>query len=162
VQDEARAADQSAGGLKAVLAHPERELAEAREREAATTEILKIISSSPGNLQPVFDAIAQSAARLLRAHSANVTRIVGDEIHLAAFTAGSEEAIKAVQASFPSPMSSTSETIATAPMIAADALNSCQRLNPIVNPPKLHPRSGSARPAPFFQISAHRCEHCKS
>jgi two-component system, NtrC family, sensor kinase len=107
VQDEARAADQSAGGLKAVLAHPERELAEAREREAATTEILKIISSSPGNLQPVFDAIAQSAARLLRAHSANVTRIVGDEIHLAAFTAGSEEAIEAVQASFPSPMSSS-------------------------------------------------------
>jgi len=84
-----------------------RELKEAREREAATAEILNIISSSRGNLDPVFDAIAQSAARLLDAHSAAVARVVGQEIQLAACTSGSEEALKAVQASFPSPVYSS-------------------------------------------------------
>ena len=41
-----------------------RELAEARRREGATTEILHIIGSSPTNLQPVFEAIVAHAARL--------------------------------------------------------------------------------------------------
>src|SRR5512144_431988 len=90
MQNQRRKADQPVAELKTALAQSERELAEAREREAATANILKIISSSPGNLQPVFDAIAQSAARLLGAHSAAVTRVAGDDIHLAAFTSGSE------------------------------------------------------------------------
>jgi GAF domain-containing protein len=83
------------------------ELSEALDRHTATAEILKVIASSPTDVQPVFDAIAQSAMRLFGAQSATVTRVVGDEIHLAALTAGSEEGIAAVRSSFPSALSSS-------------------------------------------------------
>ena len=39
-------------------------LAESREHQAATSDILRGISSSPADVQPVFDAIVRSAARL--------------------------------------------------------------------------------------------------
>src|SRR6266436_2186993 len=44
---------------------PSKDLKEAREQQAATAEILKVIASSPGNVQPVFDSIAASANRLI-------------------------------------------------------------------------------------------------
>jgi hypothetical protein len=74
---------------------------EALERQIATAEILKIIANSPTNVQPVFEAIAESAKRLLAGHSAAVTRVVGDMIHLAAYTAGTEAGNKALVSSFP-------------------------------------------------------------
>jgi hypothetical protein len=41
-----------------------RELSEARAQEAATAEVLRIISSAPGSLQPVFETILANATRL--------------------------------------------------------------------------------------------------
>src|SRR5271163_2976685 len=41
------------------------ELAAAREREAATAGILEVIASSPSDVQPVFNAVVQTAVRLL-------------------------------------------------------------------------------------------------
>jgi class 3 adenylate cyclase/putative methionine-R-sulfoxide reductase with GAF domain len=46
------------------LAH---ELSEALERQTATSEVLNVISSSPGELDPVFNAILQNAARICQA-----------------------------------------------------------------------------------------------
>jgi GAF domain-containing protein len=81
------------------------ETREALERQTATADILKVIASSPNDVQPVFDAIAQSAKRLFDAHTAVVTRVVGDMLHLAAFTSGSGAGNMALQRSFPFPLS---------------------------------------------------------
>src|SRR6266487_3812148 len=66
----------------------QKRLKEARQREAdalnqqtATAEILRVISASPTDEQPVFDAIVQSARRLLSGHGSALTRIVGDVLH---------------------------------------------------------------------------------
>jgi len=75
------------------------------ERQAAMSDILKVIASSPDNVQPVFDAIAQSAKGLFAAHTAVVTRVIGDMIHLAAFTSGNPAGNEALQRSFPFPLS---------------------------------------------------------
>src|SRR5262245_14552891 len=41
-----------------------RELSEAREQQAATAEVLRIVSSSPGDLQPVFETMLANAVRI--------------------------------------------------------------------------------------------------
>jgi len=51
------------------------ELTEAREQQAATTEILRVISGSPMDLQGVFAAIAASAVRLCEANDAAIHRM---------------------------------------------------------------------------------------
>jgi len=65
---------------------PSKDLKEAREQQAATAEILKVIASSPDDVQPVFEAIASSANRLIGGFSTAVMRYDGDAVHLAAFT----------------------------------------------------------------------------
>src|SRR5436853_1143967 len=61
-----------------------RELTTALDTQTATSDILRVISRSQTDVQPVFDAIVSSAARLLGAFSGAVTRISGDRIELAA------------------------------------------------------------------------------
>jgi flagellar motor switch/type III secretory pathway protein FliN len=61
-----------------------RELAEACRREAATADILRVISRSPTDLQSVLDAVAKSAARLCEAETASVFRCDGDQLRLVA------------------------------------------------------------------------------
>jgi hypothetical protein len=81
-----------------------KELQEAREQQAAAAEILKVIASSPGDVQPVFDAIVVSAARLIGGFSAGVYRFVDDFVHLAATTTVSPAGDEVVRANFPRPI----------------------------------------------------------
>ncbi len=60
------------------------ETKEALERQTATAEILRVISASPTNVQPVLDAVAASAARLCKAADALINLRQGDVLRLAA------------------------------------------------------------------------------
>jgi len=62
----------------------ERELAEAREQQVATAEILKVISSTPTDLERVFAEIAASAARLCDAYDAVIRQVDGEVLRLVA------------------------------------------------------------------------------
>jgi len=56
-------------------------LTEALERQTATSEVLRAISGAPADVQPVFDAIADSAARLCAADLAGVFRVADGQVH---------------------------------------------------------------------------------
>src|SRR5467141_1429780 len=62
----------------------ERALSEALEQQTATAEILRVISSSPTDVQPVFDTIVANAVRLCRAHIGAVFQFDGELLHLVA------------------------------------------------------------------------------
>src|SRR5439155_12248848 len=69
------------------------ELQEARERQAATAEVLSLISDSPTGIQPVFDRIVKNAARLCQSVLSAVYRREGDQVHLVAHDQFSPESV---------------------------------------------------------------------
>ena len=80
-----------------------REITEALEQQTATSEILRVISQSPTDVQPVFDTIAEAALRLCRAHSANVVSFDGRQLQLAALASTTPEGADAVRRLYPRP-----------------------------------------------------------
>ncbi len=73
------------------------ELSEALEQQTATANVLKVISSSPTDVKPVFDAIVRSARDLGEANNANAFRFDGERIHFVTSTDESPEWRKLMQ-----------------------------------------------------------------
>src|SRR5262250_2197300 len=78
-----------------------RDLTTALETQTATSDILRVISRSQTDVQPVFDAILGSATRLLKSYSTGLTQVVGDRLDLAAFTNTDPTGDAFMQAHFP-------------------------------------------------------------
>src|SRR5712691_13446902 len=77
------------------------QVSESLEQQTATSEILGVISSSPSDLAPVFDTIAESAVRLCDVEASTVTRFDGEWVHLVAVYGSSPEGVDAVRRSYP-------------------------------------------------------------
>jgi class 3 adenylate cyclase len=60
------------------------ELTESLEQQTATSEVLQVISSSPGDVQPVFQAMLENAVSICDATFGNIYRWDGDALHLVA------------------------------------------------------------------------------
>jgi septal ring factor EnvC (AmiA/AmiB activator) len=60
------------------------QLVEALEEQTATSEVLRIISNSPTEIQPVLDAVGENAARLCDANNAVIFRLEDDLLRLVA------------------------------------------------------------------------------
>ena len=71
---------QTIAELRQELQDCKRQLTEALEQQTATSEILGVIASSPTDIQPVLDTIAQSAARVCGSDDATIRLIEGDTV----------------------------------------------------------------------------------
>jgi len=79
---------ESYAGLERKVEARTRELTESLEQQTATAEILRVISSSPTDIQPVLEAVVSSAARLLDVDHVQLLLVRGDVLELAAAHGG--------------------------------------------------------------------------
>jgi GAF domain-containing protein len=86
------------------------ETREALEQQTATAEVLRVISSSPTDVQPTFEAIAARATNLCDAISGGVFRFDGSLIHLVAQYGWTSSELEIIRRVFPIPPSRGSVT----------------------------------------------------
>jgi transcriptional regulator with GAF, ATPase, and Fis domain len=80
----ARHSDSSVAGRETEVARLARELHETQEQQTATAEVLKIISASRTELQPVLDVVVRSAARYCKADDVTLFELDGEDLREAA------------------------------------------------------------------------------
>jgi two-component system, NtrC family, sensor kinase len=80
------------------------ETQEALERQTATADILRVIASSPDDVQPVFQIIAERSNELVSGLSTSVLRLEDDVLHMMAYTRLSPDADAALKVFYPKPL----------------------------------------------------------
>jgi GAF domain-containing protein len=98
-----RRADPSVADLQARLERQARELNEARELQAATVEVLRVISISPHDIQPVFDTIAENAVRICQGQFSFVLRFDNELLRFGAYHGLTPEGLEGFQRRLPRP-----------------------------------------------------------
>ncbi len=103
---------ESYAGLERKVDDRTRELSETLGQQTATSDILRVISSSPSTDQPVFDAIVQSAERLFPHKRFGLELVVGDQLDLKAVSGAADGLIDeaAVRRMYPIPLDRDSAT----------------------------------------------------
>ena len=102
--------EQRIADLERQLAKYKAERDEALAQQSATAEVLRVISTSPADLQPTLDAIAAHATVLTGATNGSVSRFDGSLIHPVAYYGWTGEEIEAVQRDYPRPPGTESTT----------------------------------------------------
>src|SRR6266581_1479106 len=98
-----RHSSSSASGPEAEVVRLARELVEARELQAATAEVLRVISISPHDIQPVFDTIAENAVRICQGRFSFVVRFDNELLRFGACHGLTPEGLEAFQRVLPRP-----------------------------------------------------------
>ncbi|HET8876549.1 MAG TPA: GAF domain-containing protein [Casimicrobiaceae bacterium] len=126
---------ESYAGLERKVDERTHELQNALERQTAMSDILRVISRSPTDVQPVFDTIAAAALKLCQASSALVFTFDGELIHLAASANVDAQSAAAWHRSFPRPPSrdtaATRSVLTCGVVMIPDVLEDCDyRIGP--------------------------------
>src|SRR5262249_37194227 len=77
------------------------ELRESLEQQTATSDVLRVISSSPADIQPVLETIGERAEKLCDAEISTVSVVDGELIHLASIHGLTEAGVEATRRAFP-------------------------------------------------------------
>jgi GAF domain-containing protein len=116
-----------------------RELSESLEQQTATADVLKVISTSPGKLEPVFETIGQRAEKLCDAEISAISMVDGDLIRLVSINGVTEEGVEAVRRVF-YPMRCSDETLTARAIRSASV---CHVPDALSDP--LYPNKDAAR-----------------
>jgi signal transduction histidine kinase len=94
---------ESYAGLERKVEERTAELKQALEQQTATSEVLRVISGSPSDVQPVFESILDNAVRLCDSPVAAIFRYDGKLLHLVAAKNWPPDALEKLRARWPAP-----------------------------------------------------------
>src|SRR4051812_48076250 len=117
VDDRAGHVERENAELRRLLTEREAELAEVHEQQTAAAEVLQVINSSPGDLAPVFDAIAEKAMGLCQAAYGGLWTYDGLSMHHAASRGFPSKAAEAFRRFVPPAGAMSYEIVQGAPVV---------------------------------------------